>query len=174
MQQTDQKKQPSTYAVVFHSVAGSFLAAYGFTLAADPGVRGRYGDSSAFYRSERGLALSVVFDPYDSDAAWINFGREWTRAAQASFLSNNYSKLAHRLGLNVPLSYRMNHKDPVAIFVETIAADLRRTFPTVVSKLSLSDLLAVESEAPTGAAAIAATSLGSDYAAGFDISDFHE
>jgi hypothetical protein len=167
-------ERPATHAVVFHSVAGPFLAALGFALAGDPAIVGRFGGSSAFYRSKRGLSLWVIFDPVDSDCAWINCGREWTPKGWAMLLSNNYSILAQRFGLDVPLSYLMDRGEPLDILAERILSDLKRSLPIVVSKVSMDDLVAIENEEPAGAAVNVIRSFGANYAASVDISDFSE
>jgi hypothetical protein len=41
------RHQPSTHAVVFHSVAGSFLGSEGFILAHGPGTVGKRADLNA-------------------------------------------------------------------------------------------------------------------------------
>jgi hypothetical protein len=173
MRQTDHER-PATHAGVFHNVAAPFLAALGFALASDPAIVSRFGGGSAFYRSKRGLSLCVIFDPVDSDCAWINCGREWTPKGWAMLLSNNYSKLAQRFGLDVPLSYPMDRREPLDIFAERILADLKRSLPIVVAKVSMNDLLAVENEEPSGAAASPVRSFGANYSASVDISDFSE
>lgn len=65
------------------------------------------------------------------------------------------------------------HEQPI-IVVEKIVADLKRSLPIIVSKVSLNDLIAIENEEPTGAAAIVMRSFGENYAASVDISDFSE
>lgn len=165
-------ERPATHAVVFHSVAGPFLAAQGFALAGDLAIVGRFGGSSAFYRSERGLSLWVIFDPVDSDCAWIYCGREWTPKGWAMFLSNNYSMLAQRFGLDVPLSYLMDRGEPLDVFAERLLTDLQRSLPIVVSKVSIDDLVAIENEEPHGAAVNVIRSLGPNYADSVEISDF--
>lgn len=173
MQQTN-RQRPTIHAVVFHSVAGSFLSSLGFTLAGDPGIVGMHGGSAAFYRSGRGLSLSVAFEPSDGAAAWMSCGREWTPKGWAMFLSNGYSKLAQHFGLDLPAEYPIASGEQPIIVVEKIVADLERSLPIVVSKVSLNDLIAVENEEPTGAAVIVRRSFGENYAASVDISDFSE
>jgi hypothetical protein len=133
-----------------------------------------YGGSAALYRSKRGLSLWIMFEPYDGAAAWLTCGREWAPKDGAPFLSNAYSKLAQRFGLDVPLDYPIANGEEPIIVVEKIVADLDRSLPIVVSKVSLNDLLAVENEEPTGAAVIVTRSFGENYATSVDISDFSE
>lgn len=165
-------QRPSTHAVVFHGVGGPFLGSLGFTLVENPAIVGMYGGSAARYRSERGLSLWITFEPHDGAAAGISCGREWTPKGWATFLSNSYSTLARRCGLDVPLSYPIENDEQPTIVVEKIVADLKRSLPIVISKVSLNDLIAVENEEPTGAAVIVIRSLGENYAASVDISDF--
>jgi hypothetical protein len=171
---TNNLQRPTTHAAVFHSVAGSFLDAQGFVLAGDPGIVGRYGGSAALYRSRRGLSLWISFEPCDGAAAGMSCGREWTPHGQATFLSNDYSTLAQRFGLDLPLSYPIASGEQPIIVVEKIVADLKRSLPIVVARVSMNDLLAVENEEPRGGAANAIRSFGANYAASVDISDFSE
>jgi hypothetical protein len=172
MTQKADRQRPSTHAVVFDSVAGSFLSSQGFTLAGDPGVVGMYGGSAAFYRSGRGLSLSVAFEPHDGAAAWMSCGREWTPKGWAMFLSNGYSKLAQRFGLDLPVSYPIASGEQPIIVVEKIAADLKRSLPVIVSRVSLDDLVAIENEEPSGAAVNVIRSFGANYADSVEVSDF--
>lgn len=159
---------------MFHSVAGSFLGDQGFRLAGDPGIVGMYGGSAALYRSSRGLSLWIMFEPYDGAAAWMTCGREWTPKEGAPFLSNVYSKLAQRFGLELPLAYPIANGEQPVIVVERIWADLQRSLPIVASKVSLNDLIAVENEEATGAAVICMRSFGESYAASVHTCDFPE
>jgi hypothetical protein len=168
------RQRPSTHAVVFHSVADSFLGSQGFALAGDPGLVGMYGGSAALYRSKRGLSLWIMFEPYDGAGAWLTCGREWAPKEGAPYLSNAYSKLAQHFGLEVPLHYQIASGEQPIIVVEKIVADLERSLAIVVSKVSLNDLIAVENEEPTGAAVIVIRRFGENYAASVDISDFCE
>ena len=171
MQHT-RRQRPSVHAVVFHGVAGRFLGSQGFTLAGDPGAVGMHGGSAALYRSSRRLSLWIMFEPYDGAAAWITFGREWTPREGAAFLSNAYSKLTRRFGLELPLEYPIANGELPIIVVEKIVTDLQRSLPHVLSKVSLNDLTAVENQEPTGAAVISMKSFGESYAASVGISDF--
>ncbi len=166
-------EQQATHADALHSMAGSFLTTQGFVLAGDPGIVGRYGGSTAFYRSERGLSLSNTFDPHDGNAAWMSYGREWTSNGRLLSLSNNYSNLARRFGLDIPPYYAMGDREPQDVVVRKIVTDLKHSLPIVVSRLSLNDLLAVENEEPSGAAAIALRTFGESYSAHVEIRGFH-
>ncbi len=172
MQQTN-RQRPSLHAVVFHSVAGSFLGSQGFTLEGDPGIVGMHGGSAALYRSDRGLSLWIMFEPIDGAAAWMTCGRKWTPKKGAPFLSNAYSMLAQRFGLNLPLDYPMSSSEQPIIVVQKIVADLERSLPIVVAKVSMNDLLAIENE-HHGAAVSVLRSFGANYPASVDISNFSE
>lgn len=167
MQETS-RQRPSTHAVVFHSVASSLLDSQGFALSGDPWLLGRYGGSSALYRSRRGLALWVMFEPHDGAAAGLTCGREWTPQQGAPFLSNVYAKLAQRFGLDVPVNYPIAEGEQPMVVVKKIVADLERSLPTVVSKISLHDLIVVENEGPVGAAMLTMGSARENY----KVSDF--
>jgi hypothetical protein len=171
MQQTNDKRWAS-YAVAFHSVAGWFLAAQGLAIENDPGLVGMHGGSAACYRSKRGLALWVGFEPYDGDGAAMTCGREWTPKGAASFLSNHYSKLAARFGLDLPLIYPIANGEQPTIVAEKILADLKRSLPIVVAKVSMEDLIAIENEEPIGAALCIMRRVGPNAAASVDISEF--
>jgi len=136
MAQQTNRQRPSVHAVMFHSVAAAFLGGEGFSLVNDPGVVGMHGGSSALYRSSRGLSLCIIFAPYDGAAAWMTCGREWTPKRGTPFLSNAYSRLAGRFGLDVPLGYPIRGGEQPIVVVEKILADLQRSLPIVVAKVS--------------------------------------
>jgi hypothetical protein len=171
MQQTNDKRWASN-AVAFHSIAGWFLAAHGFAITNDPGLVGMHGGSAACYRCKRGLALWVVFEPYDGAGAAMSCGREWTPKGAASFLSNHYAKLAARFGLDLPLIYPIASGEQPAIVAEKILADLKRSLPIVVAKVSMEDLVAIENEEPIGAALCISRGFGAGAAANVEISEF--
>lgn len=164
--------RPLSCAGVFHSLAESFLDAQGFALSGDLASGGMFAASAARYRSKRGLWLWVTFDPNDSMSAGISCGREWAPRGAAAFLSNRYSKLAQRLGVDVPAFYPMDRSEPLNTFMERILADLKRSLPIVVANASLNDLIAVENEEPSGAAVNVMRTYGTNYAAAVDISEF--
>ena len=158
--------------MAFHSIGGWFLAAHGFAIENDPGLIGMYGGCAACYRSKRGLALWVGFEPIDGAGAAMTCGREWTPKGAASFLSNYYSKLAARFGLDLPLIYPIANGEQPTIVAEKILADLKRSLPIVVAKVSLNDLVAIENEEPIGAALCIRRGFDADAAASIDISEF--
>lgn len=162
----------ASHAAAFHSLAGSFLTAEGFTSARNPGIVGRYGGSSALYRSVRGLSLEIVFEPNDGGVAWMSCGREWSLKGQFLCLSSSYWRLAQRSGFELPREYPIGAEESQDAVAERIVADLKRSLPVIVSRVSLSDLVAVESEEPHGAAAMALRSFGANYSAEVQISDF--
>lgn len=163
---------PKCHAEEFHRAAGEFLASHGFALS--PGIRigGKYGDNAALYRSARGLRLWVVFDPHDSGCAWMACGREWTPKHGASYLSNKYAALARRFGFSVPRSYSTERREPPAVFVRQLVADLERTLPTIVARMSIEDLYAIEQEEPIGASLCTAKGYGANYLKDVSVSEF--
>lgn len=163
---------PASDALAFHRLAGDFLGAQGFALLNAPEVVVHFGGSQAFYRSERGLALSVGFEPVDGNFAEVSFGREWYWNERRLFLSNSYSSMARRFGLDVPVSYPMGRGAQQRSVVVQIVADLERTLPIILPRVSLEDLLAVENEEPFGAAVHATRSFGGDYSAHVHITGF--
>lgn len=171
MQQKNEKRWAS-HAVAFHSVAGWFLAAQGFAIVEDPGLVGMHGGSAACYRSRRGLALWVVFEPIDGAGAGMTCGREWRPKGAASFLSNHYAKLAAHFGFELPLIYPMTSSEQPTNVAEKILADLKRSLPVVVAKVSLDDLVAIENEEPIGAALCIRRGFDADAAPSVDIGEF--
>jgi hypothetical protein len=171
MQQTNDRRWAS-YAVAFHSVAGWFLAAQGFAIENDPGLIGMHGGCGACYRSKRGLELWVVFEPIDGAYAGMTCGRKWTPKGAASFLSNHYSKLAARFGLELPCIYPIASGEQPTIVAKKILSDLKRSLPIVVAKVSMEDLVAIENEEPIGAALCIRRGFDADAAASVDISEF--
>jgi len=164
---------PASHASAFHRVACSFLAVEGCALAGDPRVVIRYGGSEAFYRSARGLALSVGFEPFDGNYVEVSFGREWRQSGQRLFLSSRYSALALHFGFHVPEYYSLGHGTQHQVVVEQVASDLRRSLPLVLARVTLSDLLTVESDS-RGAATRAARMFGPDYSTVVSVSEFYE
>lgn len=165
---------PPTDAAAFHILAGSFLAAHGFSLVGHPEAIGMYGGSTAWYRSRRGLWLMVTFNPVDGEAAWVDCGRLWSWRGKGIMLSNGYSSLARRFGFDVPRYYPMADADRGKFVPHQIYSDLERTLPLVASRISLADLVALENEAPKGAALLATSGFSPDQAKDLQISEFIE
>jgi hypothetical protein len=171
MRTSDFKPAPSE-ACVFHELACSFLTDQGFELANDPSrILGRYNASNAVYRSPRGLSLSVAFEPGDSNTAVVFFGREWSVQQEILFLSNYYPVLARRLGLDAPMFYKLGYGEQMNLPMKEMLADLRRTLPVVMSKVTLEDLLCIERE-EFGAETKARIHLGPEYLQRVEISSF--
>ncbi|HKR38032.1 MAG TPA: hypothetical protein VJT10_24545 [Steroidobacteraceae bacterium] len=168
---SDFKRGP-TAAQVFHGLAGSLLADLGFVLVNDPSqILGRFGESDAIYRSPRRLSLCVGFDPVDSDAARVTCGREWSVQQQLQYLSNLYSVLAKRFGVDTPLFYPLGSGDQTNVTLKAILADLTRTLPLVVPRVTLDDLLHIERE-QYGAESRALARFGPEYLQHVQISSY--
>lgn len=70
------------------------------------------------------------------------------------------------------LLYRIATEQQPTIVAEMILADLKRSLPIVVAKVSMEDLIAIENEEPIGAALCVRRGFGDNYAATVDISEF--
>ena len=172
--------QPKNFAItrteahVFNDLANSFLTELGFSLVNEPGrILGRYRESIAAYKSFRGLYFSVGFDPGDSSTAQMFCGRQWLVPQQFSPLSNCYSNLAKRLGIDIPLYYELPYGEQMHAAIEMLLTDMRRTLPVVVARVTLADLLYIERE-PSGAESQARARFGPMYAEVVEISEFLE
>jgi hypothetical protein len=86
-------------------------------------------------------------------------------------VSNDYSTLARRFGFDVPASYQLGYLDDVKKAMERILTDLVKSLPTIVERVTLSDLQSIESE-KGGARWIAEGRFGHDYLKHVAISDF--
>jgi len=120
------KDHEETCAALFHGMAGSLIESHGFVLAHHLKLFGMFAVSKAFYRSARGLALNVVLDPNESGTALLNFGREWYANANGKgmYLSNRYSNLARRFGLELPAVYTLRREDYLMV-IEQMAEDVK-------------------------------------------------
>ena len=98
------------------------------------------------YRSPRGLCLLVGFAPIDGSSAEIYCGREWSARQEHLFLSNYYAVPAKRLGVDTPMFYELGDGEQVNIAMNMMLADLRRTLPLIVARVTLEDLLCIERE----------------------------
>lgn len=58
------------------------------------------------------------------------------------------------------------------MFVRQLVADLERTLPTIIAKMSMEDLLAIEQEEPIGAALCTAKGYGANYLERVSVSEF--
>jgi len=155
-------------------MAAPVLSELGFELVDDPRtIRNPYLLTGAIYRSKRGLFLSVGFDPFDSNTASISCGRPWRWRKEGGrfLLSNGYSALARRFGIELPPYYTLGYDDAIAKTIERMLSDLQRTLPTVIERTTLEDLIAVEHE-QFGAHQSAAAHAGPDYLEQFEITDY--
>jgi hypothetical protein len=169
MRASDFKPAPAE-ASVFHGLAGSFLAEFGFALVNDPSrIFSHYRASAAVYQSGRGVFLSAEFEAGDSNTAGFSCGRRWSAEQQLLFLSNQYSALAKRFGLETPLFYTLGYGEQIELTMKTMLADLRRTLPTVLQRVSMEDLLAVERD-EFGAETKARMRFGAEYMQHVEIS----
>jgi hypothetical protein len=153
-------------------LAGSFLSELGFTLVDDPSlIRNPYQTTAATYKSNSGFFLRVGFDPLDSNSAGVACGRQWRASTGWSVLSNKYAVVAKRLGIDVPIHYSLGYGDEIPRTMERILDDLRSTLPVVMQRITLEDLIAVESEA-FGARKIASGYVGPDNLGNVEVSDY--
>ena len=163
-----------THANSFHNTAGPILSELGFELVNDPQKKvGRYSISSARYKSADGLYLAIVFDPFESGSILVYFGRSLKVKVgkyNISELSNCYGVVAKRFGITVPNYYPLHYKEKISDSMQDVLHDLRETLPTVLSNVTLEDLIAVEKE-QYGAQKLAEGYLGDQYLDHVEISE---
>jgi len=160
-------------ALRFHRIAGDFLASLGFVLSNHPEEADPFNGSVAWYRSERGLGISTTFNPVDAREARIWFGRVWILEGWGTYYSNSLSALAKRFGIALPETYDMSETD-VEKLVRNVFTDVEQSLPTILSAVSLNDLIEVESDERNGAMPRARLLLGSNYSTHLQISSFIE
>src|SRR6185503_9712716 len=148
----------------FHEMAWPFMADLGFVLTKDPGsILDSYQLTAATYKTKRGFFLTVGFDPADSNSAMISCGRQWLAQRGEFFcLSNRYSAVARRIGVEAPEYYELGYGDEIARTMERILGDLKKTLPIVLHRVKLDHLLSVEHE-DGGAHSLAAAQYGPRY-----------
>lgn len=151
MRASDFKRAPSE-AAVFHQLAGPFLADLGFGLVNDPHPKvGRFNASTAAYQSPKGLSLCIGFEPGDSNTAEIACGREWSAEQQCLLIANHYSVLAKRFGIDdLPLFYRLGYGEETRVTMKAMLADLMRSLPIILPRVTLGDLLSIARDPPGG------------------------
>ena len=139
-----------TLAYQFHEMASPFLSSINFELVADPNRNlSVYQASSAEYRSINGLNLSITFQPMDGSSVSIYIGRWWLQPDMGPWgcLSNTYSVLTQRFGIQMPLYYKLVlNPDEIANTMVTVLKDLQRSLPEVLERTTLEDLICIESE----------------------------
>lgn len=135
----------ATYASIFHEKEEGFLSSCGFELVNDPfEYDHHYLRSSAIYLCRNvGIYLRVSFTPAYEMSAGILFGRRWSRG-KWEYYSNRYCAFASRLNLSTPCSYSMRKMDRDELMA-TMSNDLERTLPEVVRRVTVADVLALES-----------------------------
>ena len=168
---SDYKRVPSE-ASVFHGLACSFLTDLGFTLVNDPSqFLSHFNASVAVYRSPRGLFLSTGFEPGDSNTGQLHCGRQWCVQGRPEFISNYYSELAKRFALDVPMDYKLGYGEEKQATMQTMLADLKRTLPIIVPRVTLDDLLHIERD-QKGAETWARARFGPEYLKHIEIAAF--
>jgi hypothetical protein len=125
----------------------------------------------AMYSSRRGLFLLAGFEMGDSNSGGLWCGRQWKGPLGRYCLSNSYSILARRFGFDLPRSYTLGYGDDVKKAMERIVAELVRTLPTILEKVTLDDLEEIEGE-EGGAQQIARGWAGPAYLAHVIVSEF--
>lgn len=167
----DFPKHP-TEASQFHRLAEDFLVELGFELVNDPDkTLSMFSASAAVYKSKQGLYLSVGFEPGDCNSAMIFCGRKWSGQRGTLCLSNYYSVLAKRFGMDVPVTYKLGYGDEPHKTIEKIFDNLKKTLPKIQDKVTLSDIISIE-EGATGAKNIAAGKIGPNFMEEVEISSF--
>ena len=144
--------RPIRLANTFHEMARPFLSHLGFQLQNDPNQFGPYMATKAVYKSQNGFFLTVGFDPLDGSDAGMLCGRSWNYTSdipelrQFERISNRYDVLAARFGLEVPECYKLDVDDEESTDMQLILNDLKATLPTILERVTLEDLIAVEQE----------------------------
>lgn len=145
--------RPIRLARTFHEMAWPFLAGLGFELQNNPDhFVGRYLATNALYKSQNGFFLIVGFDPLDGSGAGMSCGRSWNYTSdipelrQFERLSSEYHVLASRFGFEVPRNYELRVEDEANTDIQAILNDLKATLPTILRRVTLDDLIAVEQE----------------------------
>lgn len=158
----------------FHEMAWPFLSDLGFVLAKDPGsILNSYQLTAATYKKKRGFFLTVGFDPLDSNSAIISCGRKWLESRGGFLLSNRYSALARRMGIEVPEHYMLGYGDEIDRTMERILGDLKKTLPIVLQRVTLEDLISIEHE-DDGAHSHAAAHYGPRYLQRLKIGEYQD
>lgn len=144
--------RPIRLANTFHEMAGPFLADLGFRLENDPSQLEQYMATRAVYRTGNGFFLAVGFNPVDGGNAGMICGRSWNYTSDIpelrkfERLSNRYHVLAARFGLDVPEFYKLDVDDEDNNDIQLILDDLTATLSTILERVTLADLIAVEQE----------------------------
>ncbi len=145
--------RPIRLASTFHEMALSFLSSLGFELQNDPDQFGTpYLATKAVYKSQNGFFLAVGFDPLDGSYAAMSCGRSWNYTSEIpelrrfEHLSNEYHVLASRFGFEVTRSFELQVNDEANTDIQAILDDLKATLPTILRRVTLEDLIAVEQE----------------------------
>lgn len=142
---------PARLAGNFHEMAEPFLSSLGIVLISDLTAVGRLGETSAQYKSRNGFFLFMGFVPFDGPSTGISCGRRWTYTPASpmltnySRLSNSYHVLAKRFGFELPAYYPLG-PDIWRAALKRMLDDLESTLPTILERLTLADLVAVERE----------------------------
>ena len=160
-----------THANSFHNTAGPVLSELGFELVNDPKrINGPYQATNARYRNAAGMYLSIGFDPADGKRVGLSVGSFWKKKEGRWYsLSNYYYILARRLGISVPDNYPLDH-EKMSGSMERVLRDLIEILPTILSNVTLEDLIAVEKE-QYGAQKLAEGYLGDQYLDHVEISE---
>ena len=142
-----------TLASTFHDMAWPFLSGLGLELEDDPTeFRNPYRATGATYKSRNGFFLAVGFNPLDGCSARMMCGRRWYYRTDIPGLeqfyrwSNDYFVLAKRLGFELPKGYELDVTDVANTDLHEILNDLEATLPTILRRVTLDDLIAVEQE----------------------------
>ena len=140
-------------ASTFHEMAWPFLSSLSFELQNDPNqLGGAYLATKAVYKSQRGFFLAVGFEPLDGSDAGLMCGRSWNYTSDIpelrrfERLSNKYHVLAKQFGFEMPERYELDVDDVDNIDMQAMLNDLKATLPTILERVTLEDLIAVEQE----------------------------
>jgi hypothetical protein len=145
--------RPIHLASTFHDMARPFLSGLGLELESDPNeIRNPYQATGATYKSRNGFFLAVGFNPLDGCSARMMCGRRWNYTSDIPGLeqferwSNDYFVLARRFGFDLPNGYQLDVDDVANTDLRKILDDLEQTLPTILERVTVDDLIAIERE----------------------------
>jgi len=134
-------------AVRFHKLAWPMLSGLTFELLDDPWlICNTYQATRARYKSAQQFYLIAGFDPFDGNYAAFSCGREWRKGTKWTRLSNNLSALAKRFAFDMPRTYVLGYGPDIDRTAERMLADLQRVLPSILRRVTLEDLVAIENE----------------------------
>lgn len=130
-------------ARIFQDSCGSFLRDVGFSSEPDE-FSDTYQSVSLMYTSDKGFILSFWFVPNDGKFVSIRCGRRWSCSHGTDDLSGLYRDLAKRFGYSLPKTYSLDGSEKIEESLAAIDRDLAESLPSVLSKMTIDDIEAIE------------------------------